>query len=44
MRFTSVVLPEPVGPTIASVAPAGTSIETSCKTGRLKYPKLTFSN
>ena len=44
MRLTSVVLPEPVAPTIASVEPAGTSSVMSWSTGRLKYPKLTFSN
>ena len=32
-RLTSVDLPLPVGPTIASVVPAGTVSEMSCSTG-----------
>ena len=42
--FTSVVLPAPVGPTIATTSPGCASSETCCSTGVSgSYAKLTSS-
>jgi len=45
MSLAIVVLPAPVAPTRATVCPAGTSMDTSCSTGRsAEYPNSTASS
>ena len=45
MRFTNVVLPAPVGPTMATVVPGSATNDKSVINGRSGlYEKLTFSN